>query len=210
MKLAVLGATGYVGSAVLDEALSRGHAVRALARKPGRLEARAGLEKVQGDALDPSALDTLIEGVDAVIQSLGVGGLGHGRLDDRISRATESLILRMGVKGPRRLVCISNVGTGGSHLSWIARRIVYPLFIPNLLPIMADKEAMEAALAGSSLDWSSIRFPDIADRPSRGRLRLSRDGRGIGISIPLRDAARLIVDAAESPTGLRGGFSASA
>jgi len=40
MKVALLGATGFVGSALLKEALDRGHAVTAIVRHPERLEKR--------------------------------------------------------------------------------------------------------------------------------------------------------------------------
>ncbi|MBA4051756.1 MAG: epimerase, partial [Erythrobacter sp.] len=45
--LAITGATGFVGSAVLDEALAQGHTVRALARR--EQAPRAGVEWVRGD-----------------------------------------------------------------------------------------------------------------------------------------------------------------
>ena len=43
MKVALLGATGFVGSALLKEALDRGHVVTAIVRHPERLEKREGL-----------------------------------------------------------------------------------------------------------------------------------------------------------------------
>jgi len=43
MKVALLGATGFVGSAILKEALDRGHKVTAIARDPEKLEKRDGL-----------------------------------------------------------------------------------------------------------------------------------------------------------------------
>jgi putative NADH-flavin reductase len=43
MKVALLGARGYVGSALLKEALDRGHTVTAIVRHPEKLEEREGL-----------------------------------------------------------------------------------------------------------------------------------------------------------------------
>ena len=40
MKVALLGATGFVGSALLKEALDRGHVVTAIVRRPEKLEKR--------------------------------------------------------------------------------------------------------------------------------------------------------------------------
>ena len=45
MKVALLGATGFVGSALLKEALDRGHVVTAIVRHPEKLEKREGLHR---------------------------------------------------------------------------------------------------------------------------------------------------------------------
>jgi putative NADH-flavin reductase len=62
MKVALLGATGFVGSALLKEALDRGHAVTAIVRHPEKLEKRDGLTAKAGDVYDTASLATLIRG----------------------------------------------------------------------------------------------------------------------------------------------------
>ncbi len=52
MKVALLGATGFVGSALLKEALDRGHVVTAIVRHPEKLEKREGLTAKAGDVYD--------------------------------------------------------------------------------------------------------------------------------------------------------------
>ncbi len=52
MKIALIGATGFVGSHILEEALDRKHEVTAIVRRPERLPERAGLTAKKGDALD--------------------------------------------------------------------------------------------------------------------------------------------------------------
>jgi putative NADH-flavin reductase len=56
MKVALLGATGFVGSALLKEALERGHTVTAIVRHPEKLEQRKGLVARVGDVYDTSSL----------------------------------------------------------------------------------------------------------------------------------------------------------
>ena len=70
LKLAISGATGFVGGRLLDLALDAGHQVRALTRRPQ--PAREGMIWIDG-ALDlPDTLDRLVEGADAVIHVAGV------------------------------------------------------------------------------------------------------------------------------------------
>jgi putative NADH-flavin reductase len=49
MKLAVIGATGFVGSAILKEALQRSHEVTAIVRDPGKLPPHPKLHPQKGD-----------------------------------------------------------------------------------------------------------------------------------------------------------------
>jgi putative NADH-flavin reductase len=58
MKIALIGATGFVGSALLAEALDRGHRVSAVMRQPAKLPQRVGLTGVAADLNDVRALAT--------------------------------------------------------------------------------------------------------------------------------------------------------
>jgi uncharacterized protein len=59
MKIALLGATGFVGSALLKEALDRGHTVTAIVRHPEKLEKRERLVAKAGDVYDTAVVATL-------------------------------------------------------------------------------------------------------------------------------------------------------
>lgn len=57
----LIGATGFVGSAILNELVDRGHKVTAVVRNAGTLKGKAGVEAVQADvAGGNSYLNTLI------------------------------------------------------------------------------------------------------------------------------------------------------
>ena len=73
MKVALIGASGFVGSRILDEALQRDHQVTALVRKPEALSDRPGLTAVKVDVLDVDALAKALAGHDAVISAFNPG-----------------------------------------------------------------------------------------------------------------------------------------
>ena len=69
MKVLVTGATGFLGSHVVELAIERGYAVRILAR-PGEDTTRlvkAGVEVCQGDLTDRTALEAAVNGVERVL-----------------------------------------------------------------------------------------------------------------------------------------------
>ena len=63
----LIGASGFVGSAILNEALNRGHLVTAVVPHPEKISTiHPNLTVVQADATDPDTLAKLAEGKDAV------------------------------------------------------------------------------------------------------------------------------------------------
>ncbi|MFC6153630.1 NAD(P)-dependent oxidoreductase [Nocardioides yefusunii] len=71
MKIAVLGATGGVGTHLVQMALDEGHDVTVLARTPAKVERAADVTIVQGDALDAERVRDTVRGADVVISALG-------------------------------------------------------------------------------------------------------------------------------------------
>ena len=73
MKIVLIGATGFVGSKVLKEALSRGHEVTAISRNTAKLEQGAGLIPAELDVYDTNALAAALENQDVVISAFNSG-----------------------------------------------------------------------------------------------------------------------------------------
>ena len=114
MKVALLGATGFVGSALLKEALDRGHIVTAIVRHPEKLEKREGLTAKAGDVYDTTSLANLIQGNDAVISAFNPGWKNPNLYDDQV-RGTASIIAaikKAGIKG-----CSGSAGRVGWRLN---------------------------------------------------------------------------------------------
>ena len=181
MKIALFGATGLTGPAVLREALARGHEVIVLARNPGAVAtSHPQLRVVKGDALNAADVDACLKGCDAVVHCLGVGGKGDRKPTTLVSDSIKLLLPIMKAKGVRRLVAMSNLGAGGSG-QWFVRKVAMPLFVRWLIPIVEDKDRMEAILRASDLEWVAVRLPGIVDGPAKP-LKISADGSGRGIS----------------------------
>jgi putative NADH-flavin reductase len=70
MKVALIGATGFIGSRLLQELAERGHAVTALVRKPGAVPALPGATAQKADVHDQAGLAALLKGHDAVISAV--------------------------------------------------------------------------------------------------------------------------------------------
>lgn len=77
MKIALIGASGFIGSALLTEALSRGHHVTALVTRPERVAPQENVVSVKSDVLNTAALAEQLRGVEAVISAFS----GHAQED---------------------------------------------------------------------------------------------------------------------------------
>jgi uncharacterized protein YbjT (DUF2867 family) len=128
------------------------------------------ITEVVGDALDPVAVRWALAGADAVLHCVGVVGLGDGRPSTLVSESVRLTVDSMEESGIARLVCLSNIGAGGSG-SRLFRRAVVPLALRRLVPIIEDKYRMEAILSASSLDWTAVRLPNIVPGAATPRLR---------------------------------------
>ena len=201
-RIAVFGSTGLTGSLIVKGALERGHEVVALVRDPDRVGMRhPRLTVLAGSPVASDDVDGCVRGADAVIHCLGIGGRGDGRRTTLVSDSVRLVLRAMERHGVGRIVCMSNVGAGGSG-TWFANRIVLPLFVRWLLPIIEDKDRMEEALRASSVEWVSVRLPNIVEGPEKP-LRLSKDGRGIGLSVTAASTARFLLQQVSSSEWVR-------
>ena len=111
MKIAIIGATGFVGPKVVTEALNRGYEVTAFARQPEKLEIEnEKLVKQSADIYDTEILANLLVGHDVVISTFNPGWANPDLYNDflRGSRSIQAAVKQAGIK--RYLV----VGGAGS------------------------------------------------------------------------------------------------
>ena len=166
MKVAVLGATGGTGRAIIGEARRQGHATTALVRSEAKAGDLAGTRLVVGDARDGAALSRTVEGCDAVISALGTS-MSPFREVTLLSAATAALVGAMRQQGVRRLVCITGMGAGDSrgHGGVMFDRLIMPLLLRK---VYVDKDRQEALVRRSGLDWVLVRPTVLNDKSARG------------------------------------------
>ena len=77
LTVLVVGATGSIGRLVVNEAMRRGHSVRALVRETKRArDLPAQAECVVGDLTKPATLVAAVGGIDAIVFTHGGDGGG--------------------------------------------------------------------------------------------------------------------------------------
>nr|WP_199157879.1 NAD(P)H-binding protein [Pedobacter sp. ASV2] len=111
MKVALIGASGFVGAAILKELLNRGNEVIAIARDVDKIEAESDkLIKKQVDVLDTAKLAEAVKGSDAVVSAFNAGWTNPNLYADTVAGAEA---IQKGVKaaGVKRYIFIGGAGT---------------------------------------------------------------------------------------------------
>ena len=196
MKIVIFGATGFSGKAILKETLSQQHQVTVLVRNKSAIQIQdKNLEIVEGNVLDKYTVAEVLKNSDAVIQCLGVGGKGNGKLTTFISDATKIIVEEMEKQQIKRLIAMSNVGAGNSisFQPWIFTKIILPYFMKWLKVLIDDKNRMEPIIMNSELDWTIVRCPNIVDKTPKGNVHATLDGKGLKLAVTLGDMAEFIV-----------------
>jgi nucleoside-diphosphate-sugar epimerase len=173
--LAITGATGFVGSAVLSEALAQGHTVRALARRDQ--PALEGVTWVRGDLGNTAALASLVEGADAVIHVAGLTNTPDpAEFDTANVTGTVNVIAAMKGAGCKRLVFVSSLS---------AR-------MPALSAYGASKAKAETLVEASGLDWTTVRPPGVYGPRDIDYLDMFRTARWGFVPLPPGGASSII------------------
>jgi putative NADH-flavin reductase len=172
MRIAVIGATGRTGLHVVEQALSRGHDVTALARRPDAISRRdERLVTVAADVLDPAAIVDGLDGSEAVVSTLGVG-TSHTPTA-LYSRGIANVLDAMHAHAIRKLAVISAAPVGPrAEQPFLERRVAMPILERLFGATYEDMRRMEALLGSSDVDWVSLRPPRLVSTKATGHYRL--------------------------------------
>ena len=106
----LIGATGFVGSAVLNELLERGHKVTAVVRNAAKLPQNELLTAVEQDVSDVEAIAKLAEGKDAVISAYNPGWM-NPEIEKLITENYPKILEAAKKSGVERLLIVGGAGT---------------------------------------------------------------------------------------------------
>ena len=166
----IVGASRGIGLETVKRALEAGHKVRALARSARRIPIdHPDLEKVAGDALDPTTVKRALDGVDAVIETLGVAPSPEVIFKPvrLFSKATRLLVDLMVAAEIKRVICVTGIGAGDSRDKggFLYSVVLLPLLLKR---VYDDKDVQEQIIRKSTLDWVLVR-PGLLTRGPRTR-----------------------------------------
>ncbi|KQZ66188.1 3-beta hydroxysteroid dehydrogenase [Lysobacter sp. Root559] len=209
MNIALIGASGFIGAALRNEALSRGHRVTALVGRPERLEPAAGLTVLGTDVLDVERLAPQLAGHDAVISAFS----GHAQDDVRgyHNRGTAAIVAATKQAGVPRLLVVG--GAGSLEVAPGLQLVDTPEFPAQWKDTaLAGRDVLESLRAEPSLDWTFFSPAAlIAPGERTGRFRIGGeqllvDERGDS-KISVEDYAVAMIDELENPAHSRRRFS---
>lgn len=208
MKIAIIGATGFVGSALLKEAITRGHEVTALVSDPTKVPASDKVLAVQADVLAKDSLADRLKGHDAIISAFS----GHAQADvlGYYVKGVQSIISASKAAKVARLLVVG--GAGGLAVAPGVQLIDTPQF-PAQWKDTAEgaRQALNLLRDEQELDWTVL-APSAHLEPGErtGKFRIGKDqllADTTGKShISLEDYAAAMIDELEQPAHSRSRF----
>jgi putative NADH-flavin reductase len=202
MKIALIGATGFVGSAILKEALDRDHEVTAIVRHPERLQAHPKLRPQKGDVYNADEVARLVTGHDAVISAFNPGWSDPDIYNHQV-KGTRAIIDGVKKAGVKRLLFVG--GAGSLEVQPGVQSVALPSFPTEYKQgALATREALNMLRKETSLEWSFLSpSADLSPGRRTGTFRLGTDQLLKDVTgasrISVEDYAMAMIDEVEKP-----------
>lgn len=209
MKIALIGASGYVGAPLLQEALDRGHQVTALVRHPEKLPQHPNLVALKADVHDSAALAERLRGHDAVLSAFNPGW-NVADIRQQFIDGSRSIIAASKQAGVARLLLVG--GAGSLYVAPGVQLIDTPEF-PAEYKEGAEgaRQVLELLRDERELEWTFLSPAAILEPgPRTGKFRLGGDqlltrGDEPG-RVSVADLAVALLDEVEQPQHVRQRF----
>lgn len=203
-NVVLIGASGFVGNAILNELLSRGHKVTAVVRNPEKINvSNSNLEIVKADIADTNAMVGICKGKEAIISAYNPGWTNPDIYEETL-RNYPLILEAVKRSGAKRLLC---VGGAGTLFCAPGLRVVDSGAIPDA--IMGGVKSLgefylNTLMNENDIDWIFFSPAGTLEPGKRtGKFRLGKDDLIIdenGIShISVEDYAVAMVDELENP-----------
>ena len=209
MKIALIGATGFVGAAILQEALNRGHEVTAIARNPEKLDAHPKLHVQKGDVYSEDEVARCVTGHDAVISAFNPGWSNPDIYDQQV-KGTRAIIHGVKKAGIKRLLFVG--GAGSLEVKPGVQSVDLPGFPAEYKQgSLATREALNMLRQETDLEWSFLSpSADLFPGQRTGQFRLGtdqllKDANGKS-RISVQDYAMAMIDEVEQSKHIRRRF----
>lgn len=207
MKVALIGATGFVGTPILAELLQRGHRVTALVRHPETLRAHPHLTAERMDVLDRDALARALAGHDAVISAFNPGrGSTDPDIFEKHVAGHKAILAATHESGVQRLLAVGGAASlkTAAGVEYLDSEEFPPEFAPFRDGIRGTRELYYLLKKEPHLDWVFL-SPSVRLIPGTrtGKYRMGTDhvlydANGAS-TISLEDYAMAMVDELEQP-----------
>ena len=173
MNIALIGASGFIGTALRTEALARGHQVTALVTNPAKLAAAPGLTVVKVDVSDTAALATQLKGFDAALSAFS----GHAQANtfDYYLAGFKSIVAAAKQASVPRLLVVG--GAGSLYVAPGVQALDTPQFPAEYKPTAEGaRQALTLLQAEPTLNWTML-SPSAVIAPGErtGKFRLGQD-----------------------------------
>jgi uncharacterized protein len=208
MTIALIGASGYVGSAILHEALWRGHHVTAVVRNTAKLVAQPGLTAITADVLDTASLGDALAGHTAVISAFS--GHSQAQIREYYVSGLRSIIAAVKQASVPRLLVVG--GAGSLDVAPGVQLVDTPHF-PAQWKQTAEgaRDGLRLLREEQELEWTMLSPSALLERGMRtGKFRLGTDQLLVDAAgesyISLEDYAVAMIDELERPTHSRQRF----
>lgn len=176
MKVAIIGATGFVGSKLVNEAVNRGLEVTAIARKTENISAE-NVNKVSVDVNNVNQLSEILKNQDVVISAFNAGWTNPNLYDDFLSGA-KSIQQAVKQAGVQRMIIVG--GAGSLYANENQQLVDSPDFPAEIKPgATAARDYLNVLKEETALDWVFF-SPAIEMHPGitegrTGKYRLGKD-----------------------------------
>jgi putative NADH-flavin reductase len=207
MKIAIIGASGFVGAPVTAEALARGHEVTAIVRDISKLPPHPRLHAFAANATDAETLAEALGGHDVAIHAFHPGkSVPMTEIYDLFVEGHKAIIAAAKNSGVPRLLCVGGAASLKTEegLEYLDSKMWNPEFEPFRPAIMGTRALYYLLKDETELDWVFL-APSVMLRPGErtgayrtGEDHVLFDAEGQS-RISLEDYAVAMLDEAETP-----------